>query len=379
MVEVAEGSVPDVAVVAVRLLGGEDRIAAVVHGTENVLAAGEQPPWVDRVADGGHDEGRGLQRVRRDVGRVGQRVRDPVHVDLLLRIVADHELAALEGRERELRVGTGGVESVRAAVCDVDLQPVGGIAQSLPGAVVLRAGADAVHIVPVVIEGVGRQRAQAAIDGGQPLRDARKDHLAEGDPARHHEEVRRRRAIRRVIDEDAVRSVHPAVAQVEELAPVQRIHHQGVVVGMQRAGIDAAAVVLRHVGEDRPRVGREQYSPSVRAAGAGVVLVVLVRARQIHRVDGCAGLGRVARVRGGVDVVVVRALRLAVGEAVRLLVDPCRLGRGSRGVPDGVVHAQARRGRPGPGVVAAAGTHVHPRFAAGQRHDVELVALGGER
>src|SRR5207249_12270008 len=112
---------------------------------------------------------------------------------------------------------------------------------------------------------------------------------------------------------------------------------------------------------------------------AGVVLVILVRARQIYGVDGRDRVRGVLRVRRGIDVVVVRALWLAVGEAERLFVDPCRLDRGSRGVPDGVVHAQARRVRPGPGVVAAAGTHVHPRFAAGQRHVVELVALGGER
>src|SRR5205085_12646507 len=65
LIQVAEDAVPDVAVGAVLVLGGEERVAAVVERAESVLAAREQPSGVHRIADGGHDERRRLARVGR--------------------------------------------------------------------------------------------------------------------------------------------------------------------------------------------------------------------------------------------------------------------------------------------------------------------------
>ena len=377
VVDVREVSVPDVAVGPVLFLGGEDRIAAIVLRAEEVLAAGEQPSDVHRIADGGHDERRRLQGIGWVRRRIRQRVRDPVRIVLLHGVVPHHELARLECRQGPEAVRAGGIESVRPAVRDVDLQPVVLVPEGLPGPVVLGARSQPIRIVAVVIEGIRRQRAQAAVDGRQRLRYARKHHQAEGDAVGDHEVVRERRAVRAVVDEDAVRAVYAAVAQVEELPPVERVDHQRVVVRMQRARIDAAAVVLGHVGEGRAAVGREQDRPAVRAAGGEVVLVVRIRAREVHDVVIRARVWCVLRVCRGVHVVVVRALRLAVREAELLEIDPRRLDGSGRGGPDRVVPAQACRICAGAGVVAAASASVHARLSAGQDDDVKLVSFGG--
>src|SRR6185295_5754371 len=99
--------------------------------------------------------------------------------------------------------------------------------------------------------------------------------------------------------------------------------------------------------------GGEEDGPAIGASGDGVVLVVLVRARQVHDVRAGPGIGRVVRVRRGVDVVVIGALRVAVpgaGEPGRVRhrvghFQPGGLHGRGRSIADRVVAAEARAKR----------------------------------
>ena len=148
-------------------------------------------------------------------------------------------------------------------------------------------------------------------------------------------------------------------------------------IRVQRARVHAAAIVFGHVGERGARVSREQYRAAVRSTSTGIVFAVLVRTRQVHHVRAGAGARRVERVRRRVDVVVVRALRLAVREAEGRQIDPRRLDHCRRRGAHGVVTPQARRVRDcRRGVVAAARADVHASLAAREQNEVELVSLG---
>src|SRR2546423_9165329 len=127
-----------------------------------------------------------------------------------------------------------------------------------------------------------------------------------------------------------------------------------MVIGVQRSGVNAATVIFSHVSKRRSSIGGKQHSATIGAAGAGVVLVVLVRAGEIDGVGIGARIGSVLRVRGRVHVIVIRTLRLAVGEAEGRKIEPIRLRGRSWGVADRIIAAQAGGIRSGAGVIAAA-------------------------
>src|SRR2546423_8444428 len=98
-----------------------------------------------------------------------------------------------------------------------------------------------------------------------------------------------------------------------------------MVIGVQRSGVNAATVIFSHVSKRRSSIGGKQHSATIRAAGACVVLVVLVRAGEIDGVGIGARIGSVLRVRGRVQVIVIRTMRLAIGDADGLNIDQVHL------------------------------------------------------
>src|SRR5207248_4075390 len=175
-------AVPDVAVGAVRFLGSQDWIASVVLGSEYMLATGPHPARLHRIRYSRRGEGHLFQSVRRVGGGICQRVRNPVHIVLLLWVVADLQLTGLKRCHRELLVCAGCIVAVAATISNVDLQPVVPVVDRLPRAVVLGPGAEALRVRAVVVDGIGCKRSQTAVNCVQRLRDAREYDLAECQP-----------------------------------------------------------------------------------------------------------------------------------------------------------------------------------------------------
>ena len=327
----------------------------VVHGRRG--PARVHRPRHDRVA--------GDRDVELVAALAVDRVGDPVPVRD--RAVGEvHVRRRVEERvEAEVRVGR--VEARLAAVAPEGLEPRVSASVVLPRSVVLRPTLQLSAVERAHREALELNRPETSVHALEPGRN-RRQQLVTAAQVRLGEPTRV--AVARAVRELAARPDDPAVRGLEELARVPRVRHEAVLVGMHPVRMVDVRRVHRHVREVHPGIGRAQHGAVVRdVRPVGAVLVVLVRAAEVHDV-------RLARRR--VDEVVVPALAGAEVERVpgrsRRIVAR-QLGEDRHARRDVVAAVE-------PAVLDGAGVpfaDVHPRLAVRQTRDRDVRPRGADR
>src|SRR5919201_1444143 len=224
-------------------------------------AIGRQPGAGEhRLADNGVADHRRVERTPR-VRWAAERIAGPDPLADVALIEVDVHLGAGERVEAEVR--NRDVEARLTSVADHLVLPLDRVPVGLPGAVVLRAALEDVHVARADREALELERREAVIEAFELGRDPRQ-HLPAACERVSAQPAVRVVAPRRPIDELAARADDASVARLEELERVVRIRDQRVLVGVDSVRVQRVGPVEGHVGPADAGVGRENDAALVR-------------------------------------------------------------------------------------------------------------------